>query len=136
MVEKRISMDEIKIKGKQTELRNMISYMQYVGIMKSFVKYSNCFVELNSSLIDNNYKSFLSVFIKETPDLNESIFGSISWFILFIIISELFQRITFKTQKSLNIAALFLFNFLTFLVFFAISSEMALSENPTYHNDL
>jgi len=89
MAEKRITIDGIKIRGKQTELRNLISYIKYLGIAKTAIKYGGYFVELDSSLISTSHKSFFTLAFKEIPDTPPTFFGSISRFILFIFIAEM-----------------------------------------------
>ena len=55
MAEKRITIDQIKIRGKQTELRNLISYIEYLGVAKTVIKYGGYFVEFESSLICSSH---------------------------------------------------------------------------------
>jgi hypothetical protein len=97
MVEKRVSIDEIKIRGKQSELRNMISYIEYLGIFKTMIKYAGYFVEINSFLLDTKHESLLSLCFKEVPDTPPTFIGSVIRFMLFIFIAEMSQRFTFKS---------------------------------------
>ncbi len=136
MVEKRITFEEIKIKGKQNELRNMISLIKYIGVAKTFIKYASYFVDIQSYIMDKSHSSILSVGLKEAPETPLTFFGSIFRFLVFISITEIAQRVPIKRQKDLNIAALILFNVFSILVFIAINNEMMVSPQPTHFHDL
>lgn len=136
MAEKRITFEEIKIKGKQNELRNMISLIKYIGGAKTFIKYASYFVEIQSSILDKSHPSILNVGLKEIPETPLTFFGSIFRFAIFILIASIVQRVPINKQKDLNRAALILFNFFSIIVFIAINNEMMVSLHPTHFHDL
>jgi hypothetical protein len=53
VVEKRLRYEDIKIRGKQNELRNIMKYVKYIAAAKTAIRYASYFVDFESRVLSN-----------------------------------------------------------------------------------
>lgn len=114
------TLEQIKIKGKKTELLSMITCLEYVAVTKTVMKYASYFFEVHSSFISPHHGSLFSFHILPEPDVPLTFYGSVFRFIIFVVIVQVAKRFPFNSLKQINTAAVVMFNLFSLIVFIAI----------------
>jgi predicted ATP-binding protein involved in virulence len=73
----------------------MIQYLEYIGSIKTIIKYASYFIEIHSSLFDVEHPHFFTVKIKDESETPLTFLGSIVRFVVFLCVAEGAQRINF-----------------------------------------